>query len=364
MNKDLYKILELDNKDKKLNNSDFNKKLKSNYRVLAKKFHPDKNPGNKSAEEKFKECAEAYSILSDDKKREQYDKYGQVGNKQGQGFSMNMDDIFSHFGDIFNNHGFNNIFGQREQQNYNSSRNRGTNLRIKIKLTLKDILSGTQKKIKLNKSIKCDSCSGRGGTDETTCLNCKGSGHIKNVRNTIMGQILQTTTCFSCDGAGQIIKNKCKDCMGEGITMKEEYFSIEIPKGLEQGMQLTMPGHGNMGRRNGPSGDLLILIEEIKDPYLNRDGNNILYDLDINVIDACLGTEIEVPAILNTVKINIDPGTQHGKLLKLTGKGLPDINYGQLGDQFVKINVVIPRQLTEEEKILLKKLKLSENFIK
>ena len=334
------------------------KTIKKSYRSKAMKYHPDKNPGDKSAEEKFKECAEAYSLLADDKKREQYDKFGHVGDRQG--FNMNMDDIFSHFSDIFGPQTFTHMdemFGQRTQRR-NTNQNRGSNLRIKVKLNLEEILLGCQKKIKLNKFVKCDNCEGNGGKDKTTCPNCKGNGKIVNVQQTIVGQMKQVITCFTCDGTGEIIKDKCNHCSGEGIIRKEEYFSIEIPKGVEEGMQLSMSGHGNSGRRNGPNGDLLILIEEIRDDFLIRDGNNILCDLNINMIDACLGIDIEVPTILNNVKINIEPGTQPGKVLKLKEKGLPEINYGQLGDQLIKVNVIIPKELTSEEKELLKKLKL------
>lgn len=346
MDKDPYKILGV-------SKNSTQEDIKKAFRSGAIKYHPDKG----GDEEKFKELGSAMDLIGTKEKREQYDRYGH--DQKGQGREpMSMDDIFSHFGD----RGFNDIFGHRSQH-HNLNKNKGTNLRIKVSVTLKDILVGCQKKIKLNKFVKCNICSGNGGTNEITCLNCNGRGHLINIKNTIMGQIRQTITCFTCDGMGQIIKNKCKDCSGEGIIKKEEYFSFEIPKGVEDGMQLNISGYGNIGRRNGSPGDLLIIIEEIEDSYLIRDRNNILYDLNINMINACLGTEIEVPTILNNVKITIKPGTQSGELLRLKGKGLPDINYGQLGDQLIKINIIIPKELTSEEKELLEKLKLSKNFI-
>ncbi len=339
------------------------KDIKKAYRNKAMQFHPDKNPGNKESEERFKEIGSAYAVLSDKEKKEQYDKYGHVEKRQGQEFSMNMDDIFSNFGNIFGNHGFNDFFGQRTQQRSNINQNRGSNLRIKVKLNLEEILLGCQKKIKLKKFVKCVTCNGKGGDHEKTCLNCKGSGQIKNTQRTAFGVIQQITNCFTCNGSGKVILNKCNNCLGEGIVSKEESFSIEIPKGVEEGMQLNISDQGNSGRRNGPNGDLLILIEEIRDEFLIRNDNDILYDLDVNMIDACLGTDIEVPTILNNVKITIEPGTQPGKILKLNGKGLPNINNGQLGDQLIKINVIIPKELTSKEKELLKELKSSTNFI-
>lgn len=329
--------------------------IKKKYRELAKKYHPDKG----GDAEKFKEVGESYAILSDPKKRGQYDKFGHVGNRQE--FHMNMDDIFSqfrNFEDMFNFHGFDDFFGHSRSQKTNINQNRGSNLRIKVKLNLKEILLGCQKKIKLNKFVKCDNCDGNGGKEQIDCPDCDGNGVLINVQRTIIGEVRQTVSCFKCDGTGQIIKDKCNICLGEGTIKEEKYFLFDIPKGVEEGMQLNMSGQGNCGRRNGPTGDLLILIEEIKNDYLIRDGNNILYDLNINMVDACLGTEIEVPTILNNVKIKIEPGIQPGKVLKLKGKGLPDINYGQLGDQLIKVNIVIPKELTSEEKELLEKLKI------
>lgn len=344
MNKDLYQILNVEKNATK-------EEIKKKYRELAKQHHPDKG----GDAEKFKEVGESYAILSDSKKREQYDRFGYVGNKQGQEFHMNMDDIF-------NFHNFDDIFEQRTQRS-NFNQNRGSNLRIKIKLNLKEILLGCEKKIKLNKFVKCNNCKGYGGENQMTCPNCKGKGMLINVQQTILGQMRQVSTCFTCDGTGKIIKDKCHFCSGEGIIRKEEYFSIEIPKGVEKGMQLNISANGNCGRKNGTNGDLLILIEEIKDNILVRDGYNILYDLNIDMVDACLGTNMEIPTILNNVKINIEPGTQPGKILKLKGRGLPNINDGQFGDQLIKINVIIPKELTIEEKELLGKLKLSKNFV-
>jgi len=337
MNKDPYQILGL-NKDASQD------EIKKAFRKKAIQHHPDKG----GDEEKFKEINWANSILSDSQKKEQYDNLGHVG--KGQEFEgFNMNDIFSHFENMF---GF-----RRNRQGYNNQ-NKGTNLRIKIKVNLKEVLEGTQRKIKINRHVKCDSCSGRGGTGEITCLNCKGSGQLTNSQRTAFGMFQQTIICYICNGSGKIIQNKCHNCSGEGIIPKQEYLGIEIPKGVEEGMQLNMPGYGNCGKNNGPNGDLLILIEEEKHPHLIREGLNVIYNLDLNYVDACLGSNIEIPTILNNTKIDIKSGTQPGKVLKLKRKGLPNINNSyEVGDQLININVIIPNNLKSEEKHLLEQIK-------
>jgi molecular chaperone DnaJ len=339
--------------------------IKKAYRQMALKYHPDKNPGDKSAEEKFKEAAEAYEVLSDAEKRRRYDQFGHnAPGAGGFGGSMNMEDIFSQFGDIFGGaHPFESFFGGGGGGKRHV--NRGTNLRIKVKLTLEEILKGVEKKIKVNKFISCRSCSGSGAQNASsfsTCSMCKGAGQVRRVTNTILGQMQTTSTCPQCNGAGQVITSKCKTCHGSGIERGEEIISINIPPGVAEGMQLTMSGKGNAAERGGIPGDLLIVIEEVEDPALQRDGINLLYDLHISFIDAVLGTSVEIPTVEGKAKIKIEPGTQGGKVLRLKGKGLPEINSYGRGDLLVNVNVWTPQQLTPEEKNLLEKLRSSPNF--
>jgi molecular chaperone DnaJ len=342
--------------------------LKKAYRKKAIQFHPDKNPGNKEAEENFKEAAEAYEVLSNSEKRQRYDQFGHagMGGAAGGGFGggMNMEDIFSHFGDIF---GGGSFFGGGFGGGGRSSRrvNRGSNLRVKVKLTLKEIAEGVEKKIKVKKYVECNSCNGSGakdGSSFSTCSTCNGSGQVTRVQNTILGQMQTASTCPSCNGEGKMITNKCSSCAGEGIVRDEEVISINIPAGVAEGMQLSVSGKGNAARRGGINGDLLILIQEEEHPELVRDENDLLYNLFISIPDSILGTAVEIPTIENKVKVKIDGGTQPGKILRLRGKGLPDVNgYGR-GDLLVKINVWVPNNLTKEEKKVLEKLQNSESF--
>ena len=342
--------------------------LKKAYRRKAIQFHPDKNPGDKEAEEKFKEAAEAYEVLSNSEKRQRYDQFGHagVGGAAGGGFGggMNMEDIFSHFGDIF---GGGSFFGGGFGGGGRSSRrvNRGSNLRVKVKLTLKEIAEGVEKKIKVKKYVECNSCNGSGakdGSSFSTCSTCNGSGHVTRVQNTILGQMQTSSTCPTCNGEGKMITNKCTSCAGEGIVRDEEVISINIPAGVAEGMQLSVSGKGNAARRGGINGDLLILIQEEEHPELVRDENDLLYNLFISIPDSILGTAVEIPTIDNRVKVKIDGGTQPGKILRLRGKGLPDVNgYGR-GDLLVKINVWVPNNITKDEKKVLEKLQVSESF--
>ena len=340
--------------------------LKKAYRQLALKYHPDKNPDNKAAEEKFKEAAEAYEILSDPQKRQRYDQFGHAGMGGASGGPhMNMDDIFSHFGDIFGGaHPFGDFFGGGGGRGGRHV-NRGTNLRIKVKLTLEEIAKGVEKKIKVNKFIHCESCKGtgaQGGSSYNTCPTCKGSGQVRRVTNTILGQMQTTSTCPTCGGEGQTIQNKCKTCHGSGLQRGEEVISINIPAGVAEGMQLSMSGKGNAAERGGIPGDLLIAIEEIPHESLMRDGNNLLYELYVNFADAALGMDVEIPTMEGRAKIKIDPGTQAGKVLRLKGKGLPEVNSRFKGDLLVNINVWTPQALTNEEKTMLEKLRTAPNF--
>ncbi len=344
--------------------------IKKAYRQLALKYHPDKNPDDKGAEDKFKEAAAAYEILSSPEKKQRYDRYGHqsAGGNGGGGYGggMNMDDIFSNFGDVFGGaHPFESFFGgggggRRRHVN------RGSNLRVKVKLTLEEIATGVEKKLKVNKFIACTPCTGTGaekGSSFSTCSSCKGTGQVRRVTNTILGQMQTTATCPTCNGEGQTITAKCKVCHGSGVVRGEDIITVNIPAGVGEGMQLTLSGKGNMGERSGVTGDLLIAIEEIPHEFLQREGNNLLYELYINFSDAALGSNVEIPTIEGKAKIKIDPGTQGGKVLRLKGKGLPEVNSYTKGDLLVNINVWTPQTLSPEEKQILEKLRDSTNFI-
>jgi molecular chaperone DnaJ len=347
--------------------------IKKSYRQKALKFHPDKNPGDKEAEEKFKEAAEAYEVLSNPDKKARYDRYGHagLGNGGGGGYGgygggMSMDDIFSQFGDIFGSAFGGGGFGGFNQGQRSTRRvNRGSNLRIKVKLTLEEILKGVEKKIKVNKYVSCSDCKGNGsknGSSFHSCNTCNGSGRVTRVTNTFLGQMQTTSSCPSCGGEGQIITEKCNTCFGNGIVKDEEVISINIPAGVGEGMQMSMSGKGNAAARGGIPGDLIILIEEIKHESLIRDGMNLLYDHYVSFPDAALGTTIEVPTLEGKARIKIEPGTQPSKILRLKGKGLPSVNAYGRGDLLVNINVWTPQSLNKEEKQLLEKLNNSENF--
>jgi molecular chaperone DnaJ len=340
--------------------------IKKAYRQQALKWHPDKNPGNKDAEEKFKEAAEAYDVLSDPDKKSRYDQYGHagLGNSGAGGFGgagMNIEDIFAHFGDIFSDFGFGGFGSSRGRKQVN----RGSNLRVKVKLTLEEVVKGVEKKIKVNKYQPCDQCSGTGaahGSAYSTCSTCNGRGQVTRVTHTFLGQMQTSSVCPACGGDGKIITQKCTSCYGEGIIQAEEVIKINIPAGVQQGMQLSMSGKGNAARRGGINGDLLIVIEETEHPDLVRDGNDLIYNLFISIPQAALGDAVEIPTVDGKVKVKIDSGTQSGKILRLRGKGVPDLNgYGK-GDLLVRINVWVPRALSREEKKLLEDLSRSPNF--
>lgn len=331
--------------------------LKKAYRKLAIKYHPDKNPDNPEAEDKFKEAAEAYEVLSNSEKRAQYDRFGHDGMRGGfggAGDGMNMEDIFSQFGDIFGGGSpFESFFGGggggRRQR-------KGSNLRIKLKLNLQEIAEGVEKKIKVNRLIEAD------GVTFKTCPTCGGTGQMKKVVNTMLGQMVSASTCSTCNGSGKVIDKRPPGVDSTGLEMKEEVISIKIPAGVADGMQLSMSGKGNMAPGGGIPGDLLIVIEEIEDDNLKRDGNNVVYDLYVSFLDAALGGSMEVPTIEGKVRIKIDPGTQSGKILRLRGKGVKDINgYGK-GDQLIHVNVWTPKKLSKEEQEQLEDLRGSENF--
>lgn len=342
--------------------------IKKAYRQKAIQYHPDKNPGDKESEEKFKEAAEAYEVLSNSEKKQRYDQFGHAGMGNGAGgFSgqnMNMDDIFSMFGDIFGGHfgGFGGFGGSSRGRQQRV--NRGQNLRVKVKLNLQEIAKGTEKKIKVKKYVACNTCNGTGAKDGSysTCSTCHGSGQVTRVSNTFLGQMQTTSACPTCGGEGKIITNKCTTCYGEGIVQGEEVISLNIPAGVAEGMQLSVSGRGNAARRGGINGDLIVLIEEEEHPELIRDEQDLIYNLFLNFPDLALGTTVEIPTVEGKVKVKIDAGTQSEKILRLRGKGLPDVNGYRKGDILVKVHAWIPTRLTADEKKLLEKLAQSPNF--
>lgn len=356
--RDYYDILEVSKNASKT-------EIKKAYRKQALKHHPDKNPDNKQAEENFKEAAEAYEVLADDNKRQRYDQFGHAGvsGAAGGGFEgggMTMDDIFSSFGDIFGGH-FGGFGSSRSRQRVN----RGSNLRVRVKLNLQEIASGVEKKIKVNKYVECKSCDGTGAADGrsfSNCSTCNGTGQVTRISNTFLGQMQTTSTCPTCNGDGKMITRKCTSCYGEGIAKEEEVISIKIPAGVAEGMQLNISSKGNAPRRGGINGDLLVIIEEIPHDELVRDENNLIYNLFISTPDAALGVATEIPTVDGKVKIKIEAGTQSGKILRLRGKGLPDVNGYYKGDILVNINVWVPKNLTREEAKILEKLNASPNF--
>lgn len=342
--------------------------IKKAYRKVAFANHPDKKPGDKQAEERFKEAAEAYEVLSDTDKRKRYDQFGHASNQAG-GFNaqdVSMEDIFKHFGDIFNSDsgGFGSFFSGSSGYRHNYSQS-GSNLRVKLGLTLEEIVKGVEKTIKIKKNIKCSTCNGSGAKSSnaiTTCSTCRGSGVVKKIVNTFFGRMENTTTCPNCKGEGTVITDKCGSCAGSGVVKGEETITIKIPAGVYNGMQLSLANKGNAGKNSAPSGDLIILIEETKHKFFTRHDNNIIYNLKINFTLAALGGDIEVPTLDGTVKIKIAAGTQNGKILRLAHKGIPNIQTNIRGDQLINISIWVPKKLTASEKQHLEALQNSENF--
>lgn len=366
MKRDYYEILGVS----KSSSAD---EIKKAYRKVAMQFHPDRNPGDKSAEDKFKEAAEAYEVLSDDQKKAKYDKYGHQAFAPGSGgfgsgHATNMEDIFSQFGDVFSDDMFGSFFGGGRRSGSGGGRpkgTRGSNLRIKLKLNFAEIANGISKQVKVKKYIGCTTCDGSGAKDKSsmqTCTGCGGSGQVKRVQNTFLGQMQTVTTCPTCNGEGMSITAKCVACKGDGRVYGEETINIEIPAGVQEGMQLSMGGKGNAGERGGSNGDLIIQIEEEQHTDLQRDGLNVAYDLYISFPDAIFGTSAEVPTIDGRAKIKIPAGTQSGKIFRLKGKGFPEVQGYTRGDQLIYVNVWTPQNLNNEEKTMLEKMTNSENF--
>ncbi|MBO5813027.1 MAG: molecular chaperone DnaJ [Alistipes sp.] len=364
--RDYYEVLGV---EKNANADD----IKKAYRKAAIKFHPDKNPGDKEAEEKFKEAAEAYDVLSNPDKRARYDQFGHAGmsGAAGGGFGggfggggFSMEDIFSQFGDIFGGHfggGFGGFGGGRGGQRVN----RGSDIRVKVKLTLAEIANGTTKKLKINKNVACEKCGGSGAEGSngySTCATCGGSGYVTRVENTFFGRMQTQGVCPTCGGEGKVINTPCSECHGEGTMRGSEVVEIKIPAGVGEGMALTVSGKGNAARHGGVNGDLLVVIEEERDPQLVRDGDDLIHNLNITVTTALLGGEVEVPTIEGKAKIKIAAGTHAGKVLRLRGKGLPSVNgYGR-GDILVVVDITIPASLSKDERKLVEKLSEQPSF--
>ncbi|MCX4335677.1 MAG: molecular chaperone DnaJ [Bacteroidales bacterium] len=346
--------------------------IKKAYRKLAIKYHPDKNPGNKEAEEKFKEAAEAYSVLSDADKKARYDQFGHAGVEgAGPDFSGgfgNLNDILNDlFGGAFGGgfggfSGFGGFGGGTRQQRVS----RGRDIRVRVKLTLEEIASGVEKEISIEKSVPCTECSGKGAknsSDIKTCPACNGTGEVQRVTNSFLGQTITRSTCQQCNGEGKIISNPCRNCSGSGLVRKRETIKVRIPAGVEAGMQLTLQGQGHAAKNNGINGDLLVVIEEQEHPNLKREGNNLYYTKIISVPEAILGSEAEIPCLDSNYRIKVEPGTQSGKVVRLRGRGLPSVNgYGGIGDMYVKFAVWIPKKLDKEDKALIESLRGKESF--
>ena len=344
--------------------------VKKAYRKLAMQFHPDRNPGNKQAEEKFKEATEAYEVLSDQDKRSRYDRFGHEGVRQGADFhdwtNTNANDIFSVFNDIFGGGFGGSIFddilagGTRARSRGGSSAGeRGSDLKISVKLTLEEIASGVEKKIKIKRQEKCPTCSGSGakaGSGLSTCPTCGGSGEIRKATRTMFGQFVNIVQCSTCGGMGKIIKEPCPTCSGAGRVNGEATVKVKIPPGVSEGNYLTLRGEGNTGRRGGPSGDLIVLIEEAPHQHFKRDGDDVIYELDLSFPEAALGSEVEVPTLIGRAKLKIEPGVQSGKILRMRERGLPRLNSYGRGDELVTINIYTPTKLSQHEKDLLKEL--------
>jgi molecular chaperone DnaJ len=365
--RDYYEVLEVSKKAS-------GEEIKKAYRKKAIQYHPDKNPGDKAAEEKFKEAAEAYEVLSNEDKRRRYDQFGHAGvggasGYEGYGGGMSMEDIFAQFGDIFGS-GFSHFGGftsgfSNFGDGSSGRTNRGADLRVKVKLSLKEIATGVEKRIKVNKYVACSYCKGTGAENAnaySTCSTCRGTGHITRTMSTILGQMQTRTVCSECNGEGKKIIRKCPHCNGEGILRNDDVITINIPAGVAEGMQLSLSGKGNAPRHGGVNGDLLVLIEEESHPELIRDQNDVIYNLLLSFPQAAIGSTVEIPTLDGKVKIKIEPGTQSGRVLRLKNKGLPSINHYGTGDLLINIGVYVPENLTKEQREILEKMNEATNF--
>ncbi len=355
--RDYYEVLGVDRNASK-------EEFKKAYRKLAMQFHPDRNPDDKEAEEKFKEAAEAYEVLSHDEKKARYDRFGHEGVKGSaygsQGFS-DINDIFSHFSDIFGGSSiFDDFFGGgQRQRGRRSSGQQGSDLRVNLKLTLEEISTGITKKIKIKKYVNCDQCNGTGaesGTSTKTCPVCNGAGEVRSVSRSVFGQFVNITTCNNCNGEGTVIDTPCKKCMGDGRIQDETTLKVEVPAGVHENSYMTIRGEGNSGKRGGHPGDIIVVFHEIEHEYFIRDNDDIIYDLLISYPEAALGSEVDVPTLTGKAKLKIDPGTQPGKLLKMRDKGIKHLNHSGIGDQIVRINIQVPKKVNTKERELLKEL--------
>ena len=355
--RDYYEVLGIDRNATKDD-------IKKAYRKMAMQYHPDRNPNDKSAEDKFKEAAEAYEVLNNDEKKARYDRYGHEGVKSGfgsQGFT-DINDIFSHFADIFGGGGsiFEDFFGSGQRAGRRRSGGiPGSDLKVTLKLTLEEISEGISKKIKLKKFIKCNECNGsgaEGGSSTKTCPVCHGSGEVRSVSRSVFGQFVNIQTCSNCSGEGIVVDNPCKKCRGDGRVQEEVTVKIDVPAGVYEGSYMTLRGEGNSGRKGGPAGDLLVMFEELPHEYFVRNNDDILYEIFISYPDAVLGTEVEVPTFKGKAKLKIEAGTQPGKLLRMRDKGIKHLNSSGYGDQLVKVNVDVPKKTNSKEKEILKEL--------
>lgn len=367
--RDYYEILEI---ARDANPED----VKKAYRKAALKYHPDRNPDNKDAEEKFKEAAEAYEVLGDADKRRRYDQYGHAGMRAGADYHgyTDINDIFSSFSDIFGGSFgggiFDEVFGggggrARQRQRAAGGGAAGSDLKIRLKLSLEEIASGVEKKIKIRRWKACDTCSGSGakrGTSKTTCTACNGSGEVRHVSRSVFGQFVSISTCSACGGEGKIVKDRCPDCSGEGRVQGESTIKVSVPAGVSEGNYIPLRGQGNVGQRGGPSGDLLVIIEEEPHAVFTRHGDDVMLDLLVAFPDAALGAEVEIPTLTGKARLKIDPGTQSGRILRMREKGIPSLNGRSPGDQLVRVNVWVPTKLSKEEKTRLQELSKSENF--
>lgn len=339
-----------------------NDEIKSAYRKLAMQYHPDRNPDNKEAEDKFKEAAEAYEVLSDTDKRARYDRFGHQGVKGGQDFHdfNNVNDIFSMFSDIF---GFG--FGGQQQGRRRGMGEPGADLKVRMQLTLEEIATGVEKTIKIKRWSTCEPCNGSGaapGSGTSTCTTCNGQGEIRQVSRSMFGQFVNVAVCTTCGGSGEIIKERCKECEGEGRVQGETTVKVTIPAGVRTGNYLTITGHGHAGRRGGTTGDAYVEIEELEHDVFDRDDDNIYYELTVDFATAALGAEVEVPTLYGPTMLEIDAGTQPGTLLRMKDKGIPHLQSRGKGDQFVRFSVYVPKSLSSKEKQALKELAKSEHF--